>query len=114
MQWHDQESPLSFFQAGLRLMAKCPLCQARYQPSSVKVIAEREDAYLVHVLCAKCRSAVVALVFANLFGVSSVGVLTDLGSDEVLRAQERAVDTDDVLALYTACRDGSLTEKITI
>lgn len=102
----------SFFQEGLRFMARCPLCQTRYQASLVKVIAEREDAYLVHVLCNKCHSAVVALVFANLFGVNSVGLLTDLSSEEVLEAQQRTVGTDDVLELYKICRDGSLTERV--
>ena len=110
MKWRDQE--LSFFQEGLRLMARCPLCQTRYQSSLVKVIAEKEDAYLVHVLCAKCRGAVIALVFANFFGVTSVGVLTDLESDEVLLAQQRAVDADDVLDLYRLLRDGSFSELI--
>lgn len=112
MKWHDHESSLSFFQEGLRLMARCPLCQARYQPSLVKVIAEKEDAYLVHVLCNKCHSAVVAMVFANLFGVNSVGVLTDLGSDEVLPAQQRTVQADDILELYKICNNGLLDEYI--
>jgi|SRR3989338_3338958 len=103
----------SFFQEGMRFMAHCPLCQTRYQPSFVKIIAEREDSYLVHVLCNKCHSAVVALVFANLFGVNSVGLLTDLASDEVLEAQQRTVGADDVLELYKICRDGSLTELVT-
>ncbi|OGL87408.1 hypothetical protein A3I40_02475 [Candidatus Uhrbacteria bacterium RIFCSPLOWO2_02_FULL_48_12] len=79
----------------------------------MKIIAEREDSYLVHVLCNKCHSAVVALVFANLFGVNSVGLLTDLASDEVLEAQQRTVGADDVLELYKICRDGSLTELVT-
>lgn len=93
-------------------MAKCPLCHTRYQPTAVKVLAEKEDAYLVHVLCAKCRSAVVALVFANLFGVNSVGVLTDLASDEVMRAEQQTVEADDLLELFKICRAGALMERL--
>ena len=114
MKFNGSESSLSFFQEGLRLMARCPLCQTRYQPNLVKVIAEREDAYLVHVMCAKCRSAVVALVFANIFGVNSVGVLTDLASDEVLQVQQRVVQADDVIEVYESCRQGKFAEKVLI
>jgi len=108
---HDLERP--FFHEGFRLMARCPLCQTRYQPSAAKVIAEREDAYLLHVPCVKCKSAVVALIFANMFGVNSVGVLTDLTSDEVLTTDSQAVSADDVLALYEATTGGSLVSLVT-
>jgi hypothetical protein len=77
------------------------------------VIAEREDAYLLHVPCVKCKSAVVALIFANMFGVNSVGVLTDLTSDEVLTTDSQAVSADDVLALYEATTGGSLVSLVT-
>ncbi|PJE75634.1 hypothetical protein COV04_03485 [Candidatus Uhrbacteria bacterium CG10_big_fil_rev_8_21_14_0_10_48_11] len=107
MAMHDLDR--SFFQEGFRLMARCPLCQTRYQPSAAKVIAEKEDAYLLHVPCVKCKSAVVALIFANMFGVNSVGILTDLASDEVLAKERQPVTADDVLALHEAIADGSFT-----
>ena len=93
-------------------MAHCPLCKARYQPNLAKIIAEKEDAYLLHVPCAKCHSAVVALVSASAFGVSSVGVLTDLTSDEVLAANRGPISSDDVLDLYRAISDGSLVKTL--
>lgn len=89
-------------------MAHCPLCQARYQPNLAKVIAEKDDAYLLHVPCAKCHSAVVALIFTNMFGVNSVGILTDLTSEEVLPAQRQVVDADDVLGIFSALKEGTL------
>jgi hypothetical protein len=106
----DQEK--SFFQEGFRLMAHCPLCQTRYQPNLAKVIAEKEDAYLLHVPCAKCHSAVVALIVTNMFGVNSVGVLTDLTSEEVLPAQHQLVDADDVLELYQAAKSKTLSSLL--
>src|SRR3989344_1135269 len=98
----------SFLNDAFRLMASCPLCHTKYQPQLAKIIAEKDDAYLLHVPCAKCHSAVVAMIFTNSFGMSSVGVLTDLTSDEVMAAQRRFVESDDVLALYQAMKDGSL------
>lgn len=106
----DQDK--GFFQEGFRLMAHCPLCQARYQPNLAKVIAEKEDAYLLHVPCAKCHSAIVALIFANTFGVNSVGVLTDLTSDEVLTTQHRRIEADDVLAVFEAAKSGTLSDAL--
>ncbi len=88
-------------------MARCPLCETRYQPSLAKVIAERDEAYLLHIPCVKCKSAVVAAVYPNPFGVNSVGVLTDLTPDEVLAAEERPLEADDVLELYQLFRHGS-------
>ncbi len=93
-------------------MAHCPLCQTRYQPSLAKVLAEREDAYLLHVPCAKCHSAVVALIVTNMFGVNSVGILTDRTPEEVLSVQHQFVDADDVLAMYQAAKAGTLSSLI--
>ena len=109
----DHSNGIQFPYEGLKLMAHCPLCQARYQPNLAKVIAEREDAYLLHVPCPKCRTAVVALVSANVFGVSSVGILTDLAHEEILAAAHGPVAADDVLELYQALRDGSLVKPLT-
>lgn len=94
-----------------RLMANCPLCQTKYQPNLARVLAEKDDAYLLHVPCAKCHGAVVALVLANSFGVSSMGVLTDLSGDEVLAMKGRFVDADDVLEVYQAMKEGTFTKQ---
>ncbi len=98
----------AFFQEGFRLMAHCPLCQTRYQPSLAKVLAEKDDAYLLHVPCSKCHRAAVALIVPNMFGVNSVGILTDLTPDEVLSVQHQFVDADDVLGIYEAIKAGTL------
>lgn len=93
-------------------MAHCPLCHTKYQPNLAKIIAEKDDAYLLHVPCAKCHSAVVALVFTSNFGVNSVGILTDLMSDEVLGTQHEEITADDVLELYTAMQNGMLSTRL--
>jgi Ni,Fe-hydrogenase I small subunit len=106
------EMDRSLFSDAFRIMANCPLCHTKYQPQLAKVVAEKEDAYLLHVPCAKCHSAVVAMVFANALGISSVGVLTDLTYEEVMTTRRQIVETDDVLELYQAMRDGSLSKQL--
>jgi hypothetical protein len=103
-----QDSERAFFHEGFRLMAQCPLCQNRYQSAEARVLAEKEDAYLLHVPCHKCGSAVVALIFANNLGVNSVGMLTDLTGDEVLSANREIVTADDVLEVYEQLQSGTL------
>lgn len=103
-----QDSERAFFHEGFRLMAQCPLCQNRYQSTEAKVLAEKEDAYLLHVPCGKCGSAVVAIIFANNFGVNSVGMLTDLTGEEVLSTSRDAINSDDVLEAYMQMQNGTL------
>lgn len=108
-----QDSERAFFHEGFRLIAHCPLCQTRYQTSQAQVLAEKEDGYLLHVKCEKCHSGVVALIFANNFGVNSVGILTDLTGDEVLAGNREIVTADDVLYMYEQLQSGAL-EKVNL
>ena len=51
--------------------------------------------------CRKCKSRVLVLITSNQNGISSLGLLTDLSSEEVVKfSQSKPVSTDDVLDLY--------------
>lgn len=64
-------------------------------------MAERDDAHLLHLECRKCGSAVVALVTTSGMGVSSVGLVTDLTSDDVLKfAGSEEVSVDDIIDFH--------------
>ena len=85
----------------LRILTVCPLCQAQYNPLKTQVMAERDDAHLLYLQCRQCGSAVMAVVTNDANGLSTVGAVTDLQSDEVLPAQEREpMSDDDVIALH--------------
>lgn len=93
--------PFNVPQEGLKLLSHCPVCQHRYNPFTAHVVEERDGAQLVHVTCNQCSSSIVALVLSGGFGVSSVGFITDLSSDDVLRLKHsETVTSDDVLTLY--------------
>lgn len=93
-------------QDNLRLISFCPLCHTHYNPWQTRILEEREDAHLIYLQCRKCGSAVVAVVLTGLFGVSSIGVVTDLTSDDVLRFKEaEAVTADDVLDAHLLLRE---------
>lgn len=87
----------------LRLVSSCPLCDTRYAPAQARVLSEKEDTRLVHATCRKCGSATLALVVENDAGGSTVGLVTDLSHDDVLRFHRgRRVSTDDVIEIHEA------------
>ena len=52
----------------------------------------------------KCSASVVAVVFQNALGMSTVGVVTDLTSADVLKFREHEnVNSDDVLNAMIVC-----------
>ena len=89
----------------LRVISTCPICSARYHSAELKILEERQEAQLVYIQCRKCRSSVLAVVLANQLGVSSVGLVTDLSGDDVLKFRRQpVVSGDDVLDLHEAMR----------
>lgn len=85
----------------LYILSACPLCKAHYNPLKTQIMAERDDAHLLFLECRQCGSAVMAIVTAGLTGLTSVGTVTDLTSQEVLDFQNKpAITCDDALDLY--------------
>lgn len=83
---------------GLKLISYCPLCEARYNPMEARLLGKEGDTHLLHVTCRKCHNAILAMVLVNRVGSSSVGLVTDLTVDDVMRFQQhRAVTIDDVI-----------------
>jgi hypothetical protein len=66
-----------------------------------RVLAESEGAHLVHLECEACGSAVVAVIMNNALGLSTVGLLTDLTPEDVLKFRSNGtVSADEVLELH--------------
>ncbi len=102
----NHEMPLD---DGLRLVSYCPVCHYPYNPLEAKIVDESDGAHLIHVRCRRCRSAILALVMANQLGVSSVGLITDLDSQEILKFKESSrIGGDDVLSIYRFLGDHEL------
>lgn len=85
----------------IRLLSYCPLCEFTSQPLQAKLLETKDEAYLVHLQCSHCQSSIIATVTAQSQGLASVGLVTDLTSDEVIRFKEASVITaDDVLSIH--------------
>ncbi len=90
----------------LKFVSYCPLCNSAYNPLEAKILEERENAHLVHVRCRNCQSAIVALIVSGGLGVSSIGLVTDLSAEDVLRFKhEDPITIDDVLELHEELKE---------
>lgn len=100
---HVPSNSSSPIEDGMRLMKECPLCQTDYEFDTIDLIEEDAGAHLVHITCTSCAGNMLAILMMSGFGMSSVGMVTDLGADDVRRLQMQApISADDVLGLYEA------------
>jgi hypothetical protein len=98
---NNPNNPMMPFQDQMQIISNCPVCNSRNFPAQIRILAERENAHVLHIRCRKCHSNLLVLVTFGQQGVISTGLLTDLTSDEVLRfGQGRPVSSDDLIELY--------------
>ncbi len=86
---------------GLKLVSFCPVCETRYNSMEARMLGEQGQTQLLHVKCRKCMNSILALVLVNQVGASSVGLLTDLSYEDVLRFRsDKAIELDDVIEVH--------------
>jgi len=89
-----------------RLISECPLCNASFFPEEVAVISEDNRTQLLHATCNQCSSSVVILLLLGDTGIGSVGLITDLTREDVVRFKRGdLIDADDVLGLHQVLRN---------
>ncbi|MBU1039373.1 hypothetical protein KKC17_04100 [Patescibacteria group bacterium] len=85
----------------LHLVSYCPLCQAPARPKKIRVLQTKDDNQLIHIDCSLCHSSILALVINSGYGVTSVGLATDLTDEEAMHFQNSPkITTDDVIAIH--------------
>lgn len=91
----------NLFNDGTTLITHCPICSVRYDPLEAKILDEDGPSHLVYIKCRNCASAVLAVIVTNNMGVSSIGLITDLSSDDVVKFREKeAINPDDVIEAH--------------
>ena len=105
--------PLNFSPDGLRIISYCPLCESEFNAMEARVLGENGETSLVHVRCKSCSNAMLALVLLTKAGVSSVGLVTDLTYDDVVKFKEDGkVSIDDVLRVHASLASGEMLREI--
>ena|SRR3989339_115101 len=90
------KSPSQLFEK-LRLMKKCPFCEHNYDAKKVVVLEEQEENRLVHVTCSECNSSILHIVVVTPIGLNTMGIITDLTAEEVLRLRRGPGVTEETL-----------------
>lgn len=103
----------NFFQEGLKFISFCPACRSRYDQVEAKILEERDESYLVHLTCRHCGSSVLALVATGILGITSIGMITDLNSEEVIKFKEtESIAADEVIEAHQLLADRGIIKKL--
>jgi hypothetical protein len=95
------ERLFNLFNDNPTLITHCPVCNSRYNPIEARILEENNETHLVHVRCRGCLSAVLALIITNNVGVSSIGLITDLDSNDVIKFRKMpSISCDDVIEAH--------------
>ena len=97
----------------IKLIARCPLCEADLNSVKAKVVEYKDDLDLVHIQCHKCKGFILALVLKTGTGLSSIGLITDLDFNDVLRFKDKEkISINQVINIYQALEKNNLTGEI--
>ena len=85
----------------LKLIQKCPVCNADYLDNRMEVIDENDRGFLAYLSCGFCSSNIIIRVLTMPHGLIGNAILTDLGPIEVLEyTRIDAIKGDDVLEAH--------------
>lgn len=77
------------------------------------MITQSNKAELVHVQCQTCQGSLVALLFSTGPLISSIGLVSDLSREDVVRFQSAsAVSEDDLFSLHDWLRQPSVVTDV--
>ena len=95
----------------LAYILKCPVCSHNYTPEQTKIIDSGEGNplagrnLLVHTDCERCKSSVVFSIAIDGPEVFSIGMVTDLTSQDSSKFRNaRPISSDEVLATHEFLR----------
>jgi len=88
-------------QLNLKLIQKCPVCNADYLDNRMEVIDENDRGFLAYLSCGFCSSNIIIRVLTMPHGLIGNAILTDLGPIEVLEYTKiDAIKGNDVLEAH--------------
>jgi hypothetical protein len=87
----------------VKLVSACPLCRKQYTLEDAYIIDEQRGVYLLHTNCKNCGSSIVATLVAGRHAVSSMGLVTDLTSDDVNKFKDAPeITCDEVIDFHAS------------
>lgn len=106
-----REPNFNLWNEGIKVVSRCPLCDSPYDNLDTRILGEDGETRLLHIRCQKCSNALLALILISQGAVSSVGLITDLSYEDVLRFQKgKMISTNDVIDMHTALNETQFLE----
>ena len=94
-----------------RVISACPVCSTKYHSAEITLLEEKDDRHLVYIRCKKCHTSVLALILANSLGISSMGLITDLTSDDAMKFRNQpGVSANDIIDIHQMLKKGTINE----
>jgi hypothetical protein len=91
----------NLFDEGLKTVAVCSICSNRYNPMEAKIVLENSNTHLIHIKCRNCQSSTIAVIMASNLGISSVGLVTDLEADDIIKfLKARPISSNEILEIH--------------
>lgn len=92
-----------------RLISACPICGTRYRLEETQVLEEKTAGHLIYIQCRKCASSVVTLIYVHSLGISSMSIVTDLNSSEIMKFKDQPpLSEDDVIDIHCLLKNTSV------
>jgi transcription elongation factor Elf1 len=86
---------------GLKIISFCPICNEHHKLIEAKILEEKDRNHLIYLKCKKCNSSIVSLVTSDGMGINSIGLVTDLTAEDVLKFKNYpAISSDDVILIH--------------
>ena len=101
--------------AGLKVIRQCPVCKHSLTANSMSIIESEEGTHLLHILCPKCISAMLAVVATNQFGMSAIAMSTDLSVNDVEKVYKgRSISENELLNFHSLLAKPGILEKLVL
>ncbi|MFH1558974.1 MAG: hypothetical protein ABIC19_00430 [Patescibacteria group bacterium] len=79
----------------------CPVCLSGYYGTRGSLVKSRGRSMIIHITCPKCETSVISNVSLGGIGMMAVGMLSDLGKEDLfLIKDQQALTVDDVLEIH--------------
>ena len=114
---HDNKSHNldKLFGESIKIISNCPSCGLPFNSLEAKILREKDESRLIHIKCRHCLSSLVALITLNIYGINSLGLITDLEGQEVSKLSEKKpLSSQELIEAYELMKNnGDLIKLLT-
>lgn len=92
----------------LKHLVKCPVCEKKYQHNRTIIVEDNGDKTIFHLTCQNCQASTLVFVSRNQMGVVSLGMATDLSTEDVKDFfGKEPISADQVMDVYEFLKEKS-------